>query len=860
MLPDLIRRNLTGAHRSTIALLCILLALALAACGEDQAPEATAAATLAVVADEWLAPTPTLVPALATVHSGEPTATPTPGPTATETPVPTPTPLPAEQIDVGATRLFEGNGDEAARAFQAALSAPGALDRAQQASALWGLSQAYMLEGRHAEAAEALESYMALSGGSDGGDDGGDGPAAVAPQIPQQLARAHFQLAEARAAQGQCAAALPDYESFLQARPELAAYIQPRIAACRQADGDVPGAIAAYESAASAPGHRLQEVDTRLKLAALLLGAENYAGAIAQYDAVHDLAQTEVTRGEMVYLAGQAELAAGNTAAAYERFRSGVASYPGSYHSYLGLVALVDAGQPVDAFQRGLVDYYARAYAPGIAAFESYILANPDTYRADTRLFLAWSYEALGNLEAALAQIEAYAQLHVTEEGAPYAAEAAAERGKMLARAGQAAPAIAAYEQLLTEFPAGEQARFAAWQIAVLSERLGDPAQSRARYLQVVELFPDHSEAPRALFRAGMLAWQAGDDAAAQESWQQLAEGYPDGELGAAALVWLLRTTPAADAEPYVITATNLSAAGYYALRARDLALGAEPFEPPVTLYLNANEQQEMEAAERWLAGWSGLEPADIQSALGPQLAQDPRLVRGEELWTLGLFAEGKRELEELRTAVAGDALSAYQLALYFRDLGLYRSSILAADTLLNLSGQTLYEAPRLIGRLSFPVYYQDLILELAAEYGYDPLLQFALVRQESLYESFIASHAGAQGLSQVMPATGADIAARLGWPDYETADLNRPYVGLAFGAYYLSQQLEFFGGDEYMALSAYNGGPGSAMRWRAAAPDDPDLYLEVVDFSETRSYIQRIYVGYDAYRWLYGEPQGAGE
>ena len=42
-------------------------------------------------------------------------------------------------------------------------------------------------------------------------------------------------------------------------------------------------------------------------------------------------------------------------------------------------------------------------------------------------------------------------------------------------------------------------------------------------------------------------------------------------------------------------------------------------------------------------------------------------------------------------------------------------------------------------------------------------------------------------------------------------------------------------------------------MRWHAAAPDDPDLYLETVDFNETRSYIQRIYSGYAAYRWLYG-------
>jgi soluble lytic murein transglycosylase len=234
-------------------------------------------------------------------------------------------------------------------------------------------------------------------------------------------------------------------------------------------------------------------------------------------------------------------------------------------------------------------------------------------------------------------------------------------------------------------------------------------------------------------------------------------------------------------------------------------------------------------------------------------LRQDERFVRGEKLWALGLYGDAKRELEEVRQAYADDAIASYQLALAFRDLGLYRSSILAADNVLRLSGQSVFEAPRLIGRLSYPVYYQDLILPLAAEYGYDPLLQFALVRQESLFESFIASHVGAQGLSQVMPATGEYIAQRLAWPDYRNEDLYRPYAGLAFGAYYLNEQLRYFDGDIYAALSAYNAGPGNAARWHAAAPDDPDRYLEIVDYAETRSYIRRIYTGYAIYRYLYG-------
>jgi soluble lytic murein transglycosylase len=133
-------------------------------------------------------------------------------------------------------------------------------------------------------------------------------------------------------------------------------------------------------------------------------------------------------------------------------------------------------------------------------------------------------------------------------------------------------------------------------------------------------------------------------------------------------------------------------------------------------------------------------------------------------------------------------------------------------------------------------------------------------VRQESLFESFATSGAAAQGLSQVIPDTGAYIAQRLGWHDYVNEDLYRPYVGIAFGAFYLDQQLRSFDGDIAAALSAYNAGPGNAARWYEVAGGDIDLYLETVDFSETRQYIERIYVGQAIYRYLYGRLAAGAE
>jgi len=55
------------------------------------------------------------------------------------------------------------------------------------------------------------------------------------------------------------------------------------------------------------------------------------------------------------------------------------------------------------------------------------------------------------------------------------------------------------------------------------------------------------------------------------------------------------------------------------------------------------------------------------------------------------------------------------------------------------------------------------------------------------------------------------------------------------------------------MALAAYNGGPGNALRWQELAPDDPDLFLEIIDFPETHRYVQFVLENYAIYRYTYG-------
>jgi soluble lytic murein transglycosylase len=206
--------------------------------------------------------------------------------------------------------------------------------------------------------------------------------------------------------------------------------------------------------------------------------------------------------------------------------------------------------------------------------------------------------------------------------------------------------------------------------------------------------------------------------------------------------------------------------------------------------------------------------------------------------------------------SLQSDPANSYRLANYMLDLGMYRSAILAARQVLDQAGmgdaETL-SAPIYFNHIRFGPYYSDLINPTAEQYGFHPLFLYSVVRQESAFEGFVRSSAGARGLMQIIPATGQEIATGIGWPEeYSDEDLYRPNVSVLYGSEYLAKWRDHFGGDLYAALAAYNGGPGNAIEWHSLSEGDQDLFLEIVRFDETRNYIRGIYEIYNIYRRIY--------
>ncbi len=798
--------------------LLLLFIILLAACGDektDPAPTPTEISELTPLTAVTIRATPTLLP------DAEQTATALAQITPSPTPSPTATPALDERLEISAELMQQGNYDLVIEELAKALST--APDGALKERIRYDLGRAHLAAG-NATAAQFLFARLAESDDAD-------------PDALYFLGESYFE-------QGNCAEAVPVFRRYLNAQPELTAYTRSWIAQCALADGDIDEAIQQYELAVEADAQRLITYQLRVTLAGLYGQQNRFNDAANLYAVIRDEAQTEYTKAEMGYFSAEARIAAGDDAEGYAQFRDLVNTYPEQAASYRALVKLVQAEEPVDQYYRGVVDYFAEAYSPCVLALEEYIEDNPDDYIADARLYLAGCYEALGDRTNALAEIATFSALDVTSAG-----RGLYERGELYRRQGLTEQAIATYQELVQTLPNAVNAPDALWRLARLHDLSGDTTEAVIFYQQLADDYPEHGQAAEALFRAGWLALAGGSDAVATDYWTRAAATYRSTYHGESALTWLF--TIADGDELADLAQEGRIEDRYYSARIADLAAGLEPFE---RTHEKLTFDLDQAAAEVALREFLAL-PADTPiHELPPYVANDPHLVRGEILWKIGRFEDAKRELDHLRQIHRDSLLISYQLALYLRDVGLYRSSIMAAANVIYLLGETPFTAPKFIAGLAYPAYYADLIMPLSESYDYDPLVQFALVRQESLYESFATSSAVAQGLAQVIPDTGQYIADKLRWPDYDNADLYKPYVGLEFGGFYLAEQLALFEGTVHAALAAYNGGPGNALRWFNAAGDDIDLYVETVNFPETRAYIERIYVGYAVYRHLYAE------
>ena len=393
-------------------------------------------------------------------------------------------------------------------------------------------------------------------------------------------------------------------------------------------------------------------------------------------------------------------------------------------------------------------------------------------------------------------------------------------RGRVLLRLGDpgATEALSGFAQT---FPTDTAAPTALY---LLGDQLSDRGdwQGAARWFaELAGRYPVDPRASQARFRLAAEATLRGLADSAAVLYQ--AEVVAGGPQRLAARFWLGRLALArgdsAGARTLWTGLARDDSVGYYGLRAR-----AAAHLPPLQI-----------------AAPSGL-PAPPAVALG--------LARLDTLVLAGLDSEAEAEVRHVLAHPPAEleGLLAWSEGLAARGWG---------PAAVRLAWQATLRGPNdaRVLRAIFPWPNRSAVEAEAHEFGVDPLLLVALVRQESVFDPEALSPAGARGLAQLLPGTAAFTARGLD-VTFDAEWITVPDLNLHLGAAHLAELLRRFGGRVEAAVAAYNAGVPPVLRWLGRpGGDDADTFLELIPYQETRGYARSVLRNRELYRALYTRP-----
>jgi soluble lytic murein transglycosylase len=391
-------------------------------------------------------------------------------------------------------------------------------------------------------------------------------------------------------------------------------------------------------------------------------------------------------------------------------------------------------------------------------------------------------------------------------------------RARVLMRLGDSTGpgALAGFAQ---RYPTDSAAPGALYLLADMYDDRRDSANATRWYRELINTYPADPRASLARFRLAARAENAGqlDTAAALYRFEIDVAG----AQRIAARFWLgkiaLARGDSAISRALWVAVAREDSLGYYGMRARrETHLAPLSFAPtaiPIT-------------------------PPPPAVAAG--------LARIDTLLLAGLDSEAQSEVRFVLSRPPQElpALLAWSEGLSGRGFG---------SAAVRLGWQAALQAPgdARVLRAIFPWPNRSAVEAEADEFQVDPLLLAALVRQESVFDVEALSPAGARGLAQLLPSTAALMARGLDvafYPEWITV----PDLNLHLGAAHLAELLRRFGRVD-AAIAAYNAGPVPVRRWlERDGADDPDRFIELIPYVETRGYVRSLLRNRELYRALY--------
>jgi soluble lytic murein transglycosylase len=257
-------------------------------------------------------------------------------------------------------------------------------------------------------------------------------------------------------------------------------------------------------------------------------------------------------------------------------------------------------------------------------------------------------------------------------------------------------------------------------------------------------------------------------------------------------------------------------------------------------------KQAEAHALYKRIAGQPNFYGSLASEELGQAISAPPRTTPmnpqelGEALANDGL----RRALAFFRIDARLDAVKEWNWSLR----GMNDRQLLAAAELArrnDIWDRAINTADRTVTQhdytLRYLAPYRAIVEPKARELALDTGWVYGLMRQESRFIIQARSNVGAQGLMQVMPATAAWVAKKIGMSSYQPKRAMDMDTNVTLGTNYMRMVLDGLDNHPVLASAAYNAGPGRAKKWRGDAPLEGAIYAESIPFTETRDYVKKV-------------------
>lgn len=144
---------------------------------------------------------------------------------------------------------------------------------------------------------------------------------------------------------------------------------------------------------------------------------------------------------------------------------------------------------------------------------------------------------------------------------------------------------------------------------------------------------------------------------------------------------------------------------------------------------------------------------------------------------------------------------------------------------------------------------------------GTGTALAYSIARQESTFNKAAISPANARGLLQLLPTTAAKVAKTNGMKYSKSRLTTDAAYNATLGALFLNEQITNFNGSYIMTFIGYNAGPRRVPQWieRFGDPRGKNIehvvdWIEMIPYTETRNYVQRVMENYQVYKTRLGQ------